>query len=255
VNVVEYANNRVYYIAFNNLTSGVGQPTENIDVRRAMNHAIDKQGIIDALFEGKGKVSTALMTEGDLGYDDAITPYEYDPDLARELLAEAGYTDGFAIDMACPSDAYTSFVEVCEAVAAQLGEVGIDVSLDVMESGAYWDLEAEKALPPLFGDSWSANSNEASAYDRLFGALGGEAASFSSWTDTEIDRLLGDVLTTLDDAARSQLFTDIHHRLHDDPPFIYLYEPVTIEATSSRVTNYRPRSAEDFWLWDVEVTG
>ncbi len=173
VNLVEYSNNRVYYIALNNLTSGVGQPTENVLVRQAMNYAVDKEGIIAALFEGKGAVPTALLVSGDVGYDDSVEPYAYDPEKAKELLTEAGFGDGFSIGMACPSDAYTNFSEVCEAVAAQLGEVGIDAQLDIMESGTFWDLEAEKQLPPLFGDSWSANSNEPSAYDRLFGALGG----------------------------------------------------------------------------------
>jgi peptide/nickel transport system substrate-binding protein len=254
VELIEYSNNRVYYIAFNNLTSGVGQPTENVLVRQAMNYAVDKQGIIDALFEGKGAVPTALLVSGDVGYDDAVEPYAYDPGKAEELLVEAGFGDGFSIGMACPSDAYTNFSEVCEAVAAQLGEVGIDAQLDVMESGAFWDLEATKQLPPLFGDSWSANSNEPSAYDRLFGALGGEAASYSSWSDPVIDGLMSDVLTTLDDAARAQVFTDIQTQLHDDPPFIYLYQPVTIEAATDRVVDYRPRNAEDFVLWYTSVT-
>jgi len=255
VNLVEYANNRVYYIAFNNLTSGVGMPTEDAKVRQAMNYAIDKEAIIAALFEGKGNPSSALLTEGDVGYDPTITPYPYDPDTAQQLLAEAGYSDGFEIAMSCPSDAYTNFVEVCEAVAAQLGEIGITVELDVMESGAFWDLQAEKKLPALFGDSWSANSNEASAYDRIFGALGGEAASFSAWSDPRIDELLASVRTTLDDGERASVFTELHQQLHEDPPFIYLYEPVTIEATTARVVNYRPRNAEDFWLWAVGVEG
>jgi ABC-type transport system substrate-binding protein len=254
VNLVEYANNRVYYIAFNNLTSGVGLPTEDASVRQAMNYAVDKEAIIDALFDGKGNPSSALLTEGDVGYDQAVTAYPYDPDMARQLLADAGYGDGFSIGMSCPADAYTNFVEVCEAVAAQLGEVGIDVDLDVMESGSFWDLEATKALPPMFGDSWSANSNEASAYDRLFGALGGENASYSSWSDSTIDGLLSDILTTIDDSARAGVFTQIHHKLHDDPPFIYLYEPVTLEATTNRVINYKPRNAEDYYLWAVEVS-
>ncbi|WP_395154200.1 ABC transporter substrate-binding protein [Ilumatobacter sp.] len=255
VELVEYSNNRVYYIAFNNLTSGVGQPTENVLVRQAMNYAVDKQGIIDALFEGKGAVPTALLVSGDVGYDDAVEPYAYDPQKAKDLLAEAGFGDGFSIGMACPSDAYTNFSEVCEAVAAQLGEVGINAQLDVMESGSFWDLESTKQLPPMFGDSWSANSNEPSAYDRLFGALGGDDASYSSWSDPMIDDLLAKVLTTLDDTARAQVFTDIQLQLHDDPPFIYLYQPITIEATSDRVVDYRPRNAEDFVLWYSSVTG
>jgi peptide/nickel transport system substrate-binding protein len=63
-------------------------------------------------------------------------------------------------------------------------DVGIETNLEIMESGQYWDLEAEKQLPPLFGDSWSSPLGE--AYNRLFGALGGWDASYSSWSDPVI---------------------------------------------------------------------
>ena len=120
----------MYYIAFNNLTSGVGQPTEDPVVRQALNHAVDVEGIIGALFNGKGVRATGLMTAADFGYNSDLSPYAYDPDRARELLAQAGYSDGFDLGFACPSGAYTNFEQVCEAVAAQLAEVGVNASLD-----------------------------------------------------------------------------------------------------------------------------
>ena len=115
------------------------------------------------------------------------------------MLTEAGYADGFDMDFACPSGAYTNFEQVCEAIQGYLMDVGINTNLDLMESGKYWDLEAEKELPPLFGDSWSETSGE--ALPRLQGALGGWDASFSAWSDPEIDRLLGEIEVTMDDDA------------------------------------------------------
>ncbi len=253
VNVIEYPTNRVYYIAFNNLTSGVGQPTEDPTVRQALNHAVDVEGIIGALFNGNGVRATGLMTAADFGYNDALASYSYDPDRARELLAEAGYPEGFDIGFACPSAAYTNFEQVCEAVAAQLGEVGVNASLDIMESGAYWDLEADKQLPPLFGDSWSNANPE--GWDRLQGAMGGQAASYSAWSDPVVDSLLLEILATPDDNARADLYRQLQQQMYDDPPFIYLYVPFSFEATSDRVANYKPRSAEEYWLWDLEVAG
>jgi peptide/nickel transport system substrate-binding protein len=253
VNVIEYATNRVYYIAFNNLTSGVGEPTEDPIVRQALNYAVDVEGIIGALFAGKGRQATGFVTPADFGYDATLTAYPYDPDKARELLAEAGWADGFDIGFECPTGAYTNFEQVCEAIEAQLGEVGVNASLKLTESGAYWDLEAEKQLPPLFGDSWS-NANPES-YDRLFGALGGNDASFSAWSDPVIDDLLAEILLTIDDTARASLYVDLQAYMFDEPPFIYLYEPFSFEATSDKVANYQPRPAEDYWLWAVEATG
>ena len=253
VNIIEYPTNRVYYIAFNNLTSGVGQPTEDPRVRQALNHAVDVDGIIGALFDGKGVRATGLITAADFGYNDALAPYSYDPDRARELLAEAGYPEGFDIGFACPSGAYTNFQQVCEAVAAQLGEVGVNASLDIIESGAYWDLEEDKQLPPLFGDSWSNSNPE--GWDRLQGAMGGQAASYSAWSDPVVDSLLVEILATPDDNARADLYRQLQQHMYNDPPFIYLYVPFSFEAKSDRVANYKPRSAEEYWLWDLEVAG
>ncbi len=246
VEVISYPVDRVYYIAFNNLTTGVDMPTEDPKVRQAMNYAVDVDAIIDALFAGNGRPSTGYVTPANWGYDTEIQPFGYDPDKARELLAEAGYPDGFEIDFACPSGAYTNFEQVCEAIVGYLGDVGITANLELMESGQYWDLEAKKELPPLFGDSWSETSGE--AYPRLTGALGGWDASFSAWSDPEIDRLLGEIGKEMDDDARAGLYVELQRYMQENPPFIYLYEPVTFEAKSTRVKDYRPRPAENYYL-------
>lgn len=251
VKVIRYPIDRVFYIAFNNLTTGVDQPTEDLKVRQAMNYAVDRQAIIEALFGGYAKLATGLIASPDLGYDPSLEPYPYDPDKAKQLLAEAGYPDGFDIGFACPSGAYTNFEQVCESVQGFLKDVGINANLELMESSRFWDLEAEKKLPPLFGDSWSERSGE--ALPRLIGALGGMNASFSAWSDPEIDAMLEEIGKTVDDAARAELYTRLEKYMYDNPPFIYLYEPVTFEATNTRVHDYKPRGAEDYYLKAVWV--
>ncbi len=251
VNVVTYAVDRTFYIAFNNLTSGVGEPTEDPRVRRAMNYAVDRQAIINSLFEGRAQLSTGLMTESNLGYDQSIDPYPYDPERARELLAEAGYPDGFEMGFAAPAGAYTNFEQVVQAVQGYLSEVGIETSLEIMESGRYWDLEAEKQLPPLFGDSWSERSGE--ALPRLRGALGGWDASFSAWSEPTIDEYLDEISVTIDQEERAQLYSELHNYMYENPPFIYLYVPETFEATRDNVVDYRPRAAEDYFLMFTDI--
>ena len=247
VKIIKYPQTRIWYVAFNNLTTGVGQPTEDARVRQAMNYAVDVDAIIDALFDGFAKAATGYVATGELGYG-AVEPFGYDPDKARELLAEAGYPDGFAMDMACPAGAYTHFEEVCEAIVGYLGEVGVDVSLEIMESGQYWDLEANKELPPLFGDSWSAVGGE--AFRRLMGALMGWDAAYSSWHDEEIVRLLNEIKGTVDREARKALYEELQVYMQENPPFIYLYEPIAFEAINTRVQGYKPRSSEVYFLFE-----
>lgn len=250
VSVISYPVTRIYYIAFNNLTTGLEQPTMDAKVRQAMNYAVDVDAIIDALFDGNGQPAAGYVATSELGYG-VVEPFGYDPDMAMDLLDQAGYGDGFAMDMACPAGAYPNFEEVCEAVVGYLGEVGIDVNLEIMESGQYWELEANKELPPLFGDSWSTLSGE--ALRRLTGALGGWDAAYSSWSDPVIDDLLAKISTTVDREARKALYEELQVYMQENPPFIYLYEPVAFEAVQDRVKDYYPRSAEDYWLFETWV--
>ena len=248
--VMKYPASRIYYIAFNNLTAGLDKPTMDAKVRQAMNYAVDIDAIIDALFDGFAQPAAGYVASSELGYG-IVEPFGYDPDKALELLTEAGYPDGFAMDMACPAGAYMHFEGVCEAVAGYLGEVGIDINLEIMESGHYWDLEASKELPPLFGDSWSTLSGE--AMRRLSGALGGWEAAYSSWSDPVIDDLLAQISTNVNREERKALYEDLQVYMQEDPPFIYLYEPVAFEAVRTRVMDYHPRSAEDYWLYETWV--
>jgi peptide/nickel transport system substrate-binding protein len=252
VKVVKYPVERVYYIAFNNLTTGVDQPTMDAKVRQAMNYAVDVDTIIAALFDGFAEPASGFVVAGELGFGN-VEPFGYDPDTALALLDEAGYPNGFAMDMACPVGAYTHFEEVCEAIAGYLGDVGIDVSLELMESGQYWDLEANKELPPLFGDSWSAAGGE--AFRRLTGALGGMDASYSAWSDPTIDDLLAQIQATPDQDARAALYGELQEYMQEDPPFIYLYQPVQFEAINTRVQGYDPLPFEGYDLFDVFVVG
>jgi peptide/nickel transport system substrate-binding protein len=253
VKAINYPVDRVYYITFNNLTSGKGQATEDPLVRQAMNYAVDVDAIIDALFNGHGQPSTGYVTPGNWGYDTEIKPFGYDPEKAQELLAEAGYPDGFEMDFACPAGAYTNFEQVCEAIQGFLEGVGIKTNLQLMESGKYWDLEAKKQLPPLFGDSWSEATGE--AFTRLKGALGGNQASFSAWWDEKIGEYLDKIGSTVDDEERANLYSELHQLMYDDPPFIYLYQPNTFEAINDAVQNYKPRPAEDYYLKEVFLAG
>jgi peptide/nickel transport system substrate-binding protein len=251
VQVISYPVRRVYYIAFNNLTTGIDQPTEDPLVRQAMNHAVDVQAIIDALFNGHAKRSTGFVATGELAYG-VVEPFEYDPDKAREMLAEAGYENGFKIGFACPAGAYVNFEEVCEAIQAYLADVGIDAELEIMESGQYWDREAAKELPPLFGDSWSEVSGE--AYNRMAGALLGWDASYSSWGDDVIIDSLKKISTTVDEDERKGLYEDLQKYMIENPPFIYLYEPMAFEAIRDHIQDYRPRGAEEYYLWYTWTT-
>lgn len=251
IELVSYPKDRVYYIAFNNLSSGKGKPTENPLVRQAMNYAVDTQAIIDYIFNGAAQQIAGFIVPGELGYDPSIKPYPYDPKKAKELLAKAGHPDGFKMKMAGPSGTYINFEHVLQAVVGYLKDVGIDVELELMESGKYWGLEAKRQLPPLFGDAWSSSMGE--AFPRLYGSVGGLDASYSSWYDPKLEQMVKQIQQTVDSNERSKLYVKLQKYMHDDPPFIYLYQPLAFEAVRKGVKNYKPRVSEQYYLKGVDI--
>ena len=249
VQIIRYPVNRVYYLAFNNITTGLDTPIMEPAVRRALQYAVNVDAIIDTLFDGYATRAVGFVGPEDLGFDSA-EPIPYDPDQARSLLAEAGYPDGFTVNMACPDGAYAHINEVCEIIRQNLNEVGVTGDLEIMESNAYWELEATQALPPLFVDSWSNQLTE--AYPRLQGALN-EGDSYANFYTDEIQNMLDTIATTVDVEERAALYGDLQQLMRDDPPFVYLYFPEAFEAIRTRVQNYHPRGAEQYYLWDVSV--
>jgi peptide/nickel transport system substrate-binding protein len=117
-----------------------------------------------------------------------------------------------------------------------------------MESGQYWELEAAKELPPLFGDSWSTADGE--ALNRLIGALTADA-SYAAWSEPTIEDYIAQIGVEVDLEARAALYSELQQYMYDNPPFIYLYEPNTFEAINAAVQNYKPRAAENYYLKGV----
>lgn len=251
VKLVSYPLDRVFYITFNNMTTGVGTPIENKLVRQAMSYAVDYQTIIDRIFDGHAARTAGFVVQGNLGYDQSVEPYPYDPEKAKQLLDEAGYPDGFEIEMAGPSATYINFEQVLQAVAGYWEEVGIRVDLQFMESGRFWGLQANRELPPLFGDSWSSSTGE--AFPRLVGSVGGENASYAAWLDPVLVDMVKEIQLTPDQNERAKVYTRILKYMHEDPPFVYLYQPTAFEAVNNRVVNYKPRVSEQYYLKGVSI--
>lgn len=251
VEVVSYPNDRVYYVGFKNVGNGVGTPLEDVRVRQAMNYAVNKQGMIDGIFGGEAVPISGFVVSTNLGYDDSIQPYPYDPDRARELLTEAGYGDGFEISMGCPTDAYTNINFVCLAIQRDLSAVGIEVVLEFRTSNSYWNEEFYGTVGPMYVDSWSSASGE--ALERLDGALT-PGNYYNTWVDDTIDDYITRIGSTIDRDERAGLYSELQAYMYENPPFIYLYQLNLFEAVNTRVQGYSPRAAENYYVFDITVS-
>jgi len=108
-------------------------PFDNVLVRRAVGHAIDRQAIVDGIFMGTAPVSDSFLASTLTGHHGVEDYFAYDPDLARDLLAQAGYPDGFSTKLLYGVGRYLLQPEIMTVVQQQLSEVGIDVEIETVE--------------------------------------------------------------------------------------------------------------------------
>lgn len=115
------------FITYRNGAPAEG-PLADKRVRQALNYAVNKQAIIDNIFSGVGKPASQAAVPNAFGYNTDIKPYAYDPDKAKQLLAEAGYADGFKMDIRAVVTS-ADFRSAYEAAVQDLTKIGIDAEL------------------------------------------------------------------------------------------------------------------------------
>lgn len=194
--------------------SGADNPMTKLKVRQAVNYAINRKGIVDAMMKGATEVINSACSPVQFGCDSKVTTYAYDPAKAKQLLTEAGYPNGFDVDFYAYRDR-----PLAEAMIGMLAEVGIKAHLNYMQYAALREKRFKEGTPMAF-QTWGSNSlADASASTSYFFTFGGE--------DDARDRELADVLkkadTTTDPAARKTLYAQALATIADKAYFVPLW--------------------------------
>jgi peptide/nickel transport system substrate-binding protein len=243
----------VFYLAFN-----LERPlVEDVRVRRAVAHAIDRELIVEAILEGTGVLATSVIGEPVFGYKDMklLERYPYDPERAIELLEGAGYTrgnDGFMRDAegnvlrfdALPSNGRSlKDREIAETLQEFLRQVGIDVDLHLFEWATTFELMRGEHLDyELNSFTWFTTTADAD-YTMYSNYVSSELppASWNRWryANPDVDAWLKAARASLDQEERAELYGRVQDQLAEDLPAIPLYGSFEVAALSSDVTGYR----------------
>jgi peptide/nickel transport system substrate-binding protein len=219
-------------------------PFRDRRVREAVNIAIDRGAIRDRLMNGQSDPDNQYVKPGQYGYDPELPPIRFDPQVAKRLLTEAGYPDGFKLGVACQNDRFVSDAAICQAIAQMLTRVGISTTPEVMPH-AVWVPRANKHEFSLFTYFWTIDTPEPSIMliSQLAtpdAARGRGAFNRGMYSNPEFDSVLDRALVTLDRDAREALLikaTDIAFR---DYALVPLHHQFNIEAMAKRV-RHTPR--------------
>ena len=198
------------------------KPFDNHKVREAFNYAVDRQAIVDTVMMGLAKVADAqLYHASSPGFNPNLKPYNYDPQKAKKLLAEAGYPDGITVTFGSPNGRYLRDRMVCEAIVGQMAEAGITVKLEALEWGTFWSRAVTNHEFDMFFLGWIS---PASPYTQLtWWFRTNPKSSKSNYSNPQVDKLLIEAQNVLTDEEENQVYSKIQELLWNDLPWISLY--------------------------------
>ncbi|WP_027963074.1 ABC transporter substrate-binding protein [Halalkalibacillus halophilus] len=242
--------NNVGYVGFNN------EKIDDADVRRAINHAIDRQAIADALYAGYAIPAVTPVPPGYLGYNDELESYEYDPELAQEMLADAGYEDGMEIELWTMPVARPYMPDpetVAEIIQNNLSEVGVEAEI-VREEWAPYLERTSAGDHEMFMLGWSGTNGDPDYFlgPLLHGSNVGES-NRTFYQNDEVDELLDQAKRAVDQDERAELYQEAQALIYEDSPMVPLVHSEPVLASSSVVENYVPHPSTSESLKEVEL--
>nr|WP_243370936.1 ABC transporter substrate-binding protein [Tetzosporium hominis] len=230
-------------------------PFDNKLVRQAMNHAIDKQAIVDAFFEGRAEVAVNPMPPSISGYNDQIEGYDYNPEKAKELLAEAGLADGFEMElwaMPVPRPYMPDGMKVAEVMQKNLADVGITAEIVSFEWATYLE-KARNGEADAFMLGWTGDNGDADNF--LYVLLDGDNIGSNNYTyydNEDLHELLIAAQSEVDEAKRNELYMQAQEIIHEDAPWVPLAHSTPLLAGKAEITGFAPHPTGSDKLHNVD---
>ena len=238
--VVNGPSTRVYQLA---LKTDKG-PTADLRVRQAIDLAIDDQTIVDTILQGAGTPMLTRVPSGVNGCnEDLVGKYNDDPERAKELLAEAGYPDGFSMKIEAPTGRYTMDAEISQAIVAMLSQVGITVDLQLLESSAYSNVFSAHSAEDGFMTCFGLGFFDASY--GMIGYFGVNTSGESNWNNQEYIDMYYEAEFNMNEEERTQLFQEMQQMVADEVPYAIICQIDNSYGVKDSIT-MTPR-LDDVW--------
>lgn len=222
-------------------------PFTDIRVRQAVNYAVDKKALIDVVMGGYAIENASPCTQTLYGASE-VDPYPYDPDKARALLAEAGYPNGFTVEMLGPVGRYTNDKELQEAIAGMLADVGIQIT-HVQPEWAEFLKQWTAEIQPMH---FVGTGNQVMDCDQHLGYRIDGARYNRFYQSDEVDALIQAQLQEYDGEKRKAILAEIQQKVRDDAPWIFLFDNMDLYGLTAR-TQWKARADEMVWAYDISV--
>lgn len=208
-------------------------------VRQAINYGFDRKQMIAHLRKNIGTPAFAgFVPKGLPSYnEEVVVGYNYNPEKAKELLYLAGYPDGKGLpEITLHTTA--NYVDLCEYIQHQLGEIGIKTKVDIVDASAHRELVARSKLN-FFRKSWIADYPDAENYLALFYSKNftPHGPNYTHFSNVEFDRLYKLSQSEINDSTRYYLYQKMDKIVIEEAPIVPLYYDVLVRLTQKNVTD------------------
>jgi peptide/nickel transport system substrate-binding protein len=234
----------VHYIGLNTKKA----PLDNVKVRQALNTAVDKAGIVNSVLVGLAVPVNGPLFPESRGYDKSLPGYPFDRDKAKALLAEGGAAAGFSMTL----DTTAPLKEAAEAVAGQLKQIGVNVSVNVMELGVL-TTKINNGECDMYFNTWGDSAADGGVtFYRHFHSSQREKFKDTWYSRPDLDKMIDAARFTFDFDKRRQLLEQTLKPIVEDAPWIFLWQPTSLAAAQATVKGFVPRA--DGYLFLNKVT-
>jgi len=230
----------VGYVAMNQMV----EPFDNLLVRLAVNYAVDKKTLVDTFYKGRGEAAVNPMPSNLWGWNEDIADYPYDPELAKKLLAAAGYPEGFKTElwyMPIFRDYFPQPKKLAQAIQAQLAAVGIEVELVTYEWGTYLD-KTEEGEHPMCMLGWMGDNGDPDNFLYVLldkdNATIGSAGNVAFYKSDPLHEVLMAAQQTMDRETRAELYRQAQVIIHGDAPWLTVATANRMIGARNKVKDY-----------------
>ncbi|MER2150718.1 MAG: ABC transporter substrate-binding protein [Candidatus Limivicinus sp.] len=210
----------ISYIALNESV----KPLNNVKVRKALQLALNRQMLLDAVYSGRGDLENGIFPRGLKGYNPDLDEIPYDPDTARELLAEAGFPNGFDLVFSVKSSSAPLEREMVEMAASMWNKVGVRTEIEVLEESAFMERRKAGRLA-CYTATWSADYDDPDNFIyTFFGSAENTRFRSLCYQDEAMMKRVRDARSIMDEDVRMQEYQILEKQIiQDDAAWIPLY--------------------------------
>ena len=197
----------------------------NRKLRQAFNYAIDREGICEGIREGVPVPASGILPPGIPGHNPDLKLYEYDPEKAKRLLAEAGYPDGEGLSIITLwYNTHLGHQRICEYVQHSLRQIGVRVKLKNIDTAAYWQA-TYAGEPAFFRMGWVADIPDPDnfLYTLLDSKQFGSAGNTSWYSNPKLDELVERARLLTDWAQREPLYREAERIAVEETAWLFIY--------------------------------